>query len=70
MQKCLEVTDRRLTSHSGPLWQRNDIDQLSWVWAYRTLRPLMACKTLYHEAAAVFFSEKPFVLGSQRTPFL
>lgn len=67
------VANCRLTDHSGSSWDcphYHSLGQQSWVAAYSKLRPLMACKTFYYEATAVFFQEKHFVLGSKQPPIL
>lgn len=69
MEAVLRIADCELTEHSGHKSidpQFFDPPEQVWARAYRTLRPFMACRTLYYEATAVFFREKHFILGSKR----
>lgn len=69
--KRRRVADRKLTEHSGSTLDTSHLPghlEQSWAEAYRKLRPLMACKTLYYEATAIFFREKQFVLASKQPP--
>lgn len=71
LETPLKVSDRKLTEHSGSTLDISHLPghlEQSWANAYRKLRPLMACKTLYYEATAIFFREKHFVLGSKQPP--
>jgi hypothetical protein len=68
VETVLMTGDCELTENSGFQFvdlQFFDPPDQAWAQPFSNLQPFMACKTLYYEAAAVFFREKTFILGSK-----